>query len=176
MRYMLGLFLVAGWLFGLILFFRGIRGLWTTWRRWASLRSAVGEVIGVEEETVQSDEYDVEYPVYTPVLRFKTASGEAKTFRPKWSFGPSAVRYKTAHGQFEASRSAFGSRRSSPYKVGMTVPVLYDPDGVIPPMIDSWTTIWGASVGGLFGGLVLLGIAAFASYYVFLLYVLDGRI
>jgi hypothetical protein len=133
-------------------FFCGIQGLWFTWRRRAFLRSAVGKVIKVEMEHLNlSDSGDDS--VYFPTLRFKTDSGEVKTFRSEIGFGP-----------------------SSPYKVGMTIPVLYDPDDVLPPMIHSWATIWGGHITFLFGGLFFLGAASFFVYAVFVLHVLRDRI
>jgi hypothetical protein len=53
--------------------------------------------------------------------------------------------------------SATSVAPSTPYRVGMTIRVLYDPDDVIPPMIDSWQTIWGGHIAFLFAGLVFLG-------------------
>jgi hypothetical protein len=148
MRYVLGLALIGFSLCGLMTFFAGIRRLWSTWRRRAFLRSAVGEVIKVEMEQVNLSDSSTVGSVYTPVLRFKTASGEVKTFRSAFGFGP-----------------------SSPYKVGMAIPVLYDPDDVIPPMIDSWITIWAGHIALFFFGLVVLGLAALFVYAVFVLHV-----
>jgi hypothetical protein len=152
MRHVLGLALIGFSLCGLMTFFAGIRGLWSTWRRRAFLRSAVGEVIKVEMEHENFSDSGTVESVYTPVLRFKTASGEVKKFRSAFGFGP-----------------------SSPYKVGMTIPVLYDPDDVIPPMIDSWVTIWAGHIALFFFGLVLLGLAALFVYAVFVLQVLRDR-
>ncbi len=210
MRYVLGLCVIgvlvltyrlvvseAGWLLGLCLmgfslvalmaFFGAIEGLWTTWRRRAFLRSAVGEVIRVEMHYPDfSDSEDSDDPVYTPVVRFKTASGEVKTFTSALSVGSSSKSLKhkvgkTFPGVYTSSsrRStlSFGSSsKSSKYKVGMTIPVLYDPDDVLPPMIDSWEIIWGGNISVLVFGLVMLGAAAFMVYAVFVLHVLRGRI
>ena len=88
--------------------------------------------------------------VYTPVVRFKTASGKVQTFTSAVSVGS-----------------------SSRYKVRTTIPVLYDPDDVIPPRIDSWATIWGVHIVFLFGGLVGFGLAAFVYWVIFPLVLLN---
>src|SRR5262249_30462061 len=137
MRYLIGLGLVAFSLCGLMTWLAGIRGLWSQWRRRAFLRSAVGEIISLKRSEVSSSDSSTAASVYHPVLRFKTASGEVKTFL-----------------------SPFGTGPSPKYKVGMTIPVLYDPDNVLPPMIDSWFAIWGGHVMLLIAGLVFLGGAA----------------
>jgi hypothetical protein len=152
MKYVLGLCLIGFSLFSLVTFFGALGGLWSRWRRRASLLSAVGEVIKVERGHLNLSESGDD-SVYTPVVRFKTASGEVKTFRSEFGFGP-----------------------SSPYKVAMEIPVLYDPDDVIPPMIDSWATIWGGHLAVLLFGLVLVGAAALMVYAVFVLHVFRHRI
>jgi hypothetical protein len=148
MRYVLASLLAGFSLVGLTLLFAGIRGLWSTARRRALLLSAVGEVIKVEMEHQNLSDSGTVGSVYTPVLRFTTASGEVKTFRSAFGFGP-----------------------TSPYRVGMTIPVLYDGDDVIPPMIDSWTTIWAGHIALIDFGVVLLGCAASFVYAVFVLHV-----
>ena len=130
----------------------GGEGLWITWRRRPFLRSAVGEVIEVQMHHLGTPDSGDD-SVYTPVVRFKTAPGKVKTFRSALSVGS-----------------------PSKYKVGMTIPMLYDPDDVIPPRIDSWMTIWGYHIVFLvLGGLVGLGGAAFLYWMIFPL-VLHNRI
>jgi hypothetical protein len=141
MNYIVGLFLIALPLCGLLLLLIGIRGLLTTWRRRPFLESAVGEIIAVETRHPISSHDSPSAraeSVYEPVVRFTTASGEVKEFR-------SAVG-KTAP--------------SSPYKIGTSVAVLYDPGEEIPPMLDTWFSIWGGHLACLLGGLVFFGGAA----------------
>jgi hypothetical protein len=154
MEYALWVMLVGFSVVGATSILAGGEGLWITWRRRPFLRSAVGEVIRVEMHYLSTSDSDSgDDSVYTPVVRFKTASGEVKTFTSAVSVGS-----------------------SSTYKVRMTIPLLYDPDNVIPPRIDSWMTIWGYHIVFLvLGGLVGLGGAAFLYWMIFPL-VLHNRI
>jgi hypothetical protein len=151
MVYMLWLMFVGCSIVGAASIHAGGEGLWITRRRRPFLRSAVGEVIEVQMHYLGVPESGDD-SVYTPVVRFKTAPGKVKTFRSALSIGS-----------------------PSKYKVGMTIPVLYDPDDVIPPMIDSWATIWGVHIVFLFGGLFGFGLAAFV-YGVLFPIVLRNRI
>jgi len=185
----LALCLTGFWLLALGAFFGAIAELWSKCRRRPFLRPAVGEVFNVEVHSLNlppDGSYDSDDRVYAPVVRFKTASGEVKTFTSALSVGSSSKSLKhkvgkTFPGVYTSSsrRStlSFGSSsKSSKYKVGMTIPVLYDPDDVLPPMIDSWEIIWGGNISVLVFGLVMLGAAAFMVYAVFVLHVLRGRI
>jgi hypothetical protein len=149
MEYMLWLMLVGCSLVGAASILAGGEGLWITWRRRLSLRSAVGEVIEVQMHHLGTPDSGDD-SVYTPVVRFNTAPGKVKTFRSALSVGS-----------------------PSKYKVGMTIPMLYDPDDVIPPRIDSWATIWGVHIVFLFGGLVGFGLAAFVYWVIFPLVLLN---
>jgi len=152
----LALCLTGFWLLALGAFFGAIAELWSKCRRRPFLRPAVGEVFNVEVHSLNlppDGSYDSDDRVYAPVVRFKTASGEVKTFKSPVSVGS-----------------------PSKYKVGMTIPVLYDPDDVMPPMIDAWVTIWGFNVILFVFALVMLGAAAFFVYAVSVLHVLRGRI
>jgi hypothetical protein len=144
MEYALWVMLVGSSIVGAASIHAGCEGLWITWRRRPLLRSAVGEVIRVEMHHLNLDCDSGDDSVYTPVVHFKTAPGKVKTFRSPLSVGS-----------------------SSTYKVGTTLPVLYDPDDVIPPMIDSWATIWGVHIGFLFGGLFGFESAAFLYWMIF---------
>lgn len=43
------------------------------------------------------------------------------------------------------------------YRIGETLPVLYDPDEVMPPAIDSWSSLWGVHLMCLVTGLLFWG-------------------
>src|SRR5579863_7750696 len=115
MKYVLGLMLIAFPFCGGLVFLYGVRGLWTTWMRRPFLRSAVSKVVAVEtQRAIGSTDDSPSQPstAYYPILRFTTESGEVREFR--------------------SSAGKLGD--SSPYTLGTTIPVLYDPDGILPPV------------------------------------------
>jgi hypothetical protein len=62
--------------------------------------------------------------VYHPDLHFTTTASKVRQFR-------------SPHGE---------DRLAAPYQPGAAVPMLYDPERVFPPMIDSWLALWGATL------------------------------
>jgi hypothetical protein len=147
MKYILGLMLIVFPLSGVVVILSGLRGLWTTWMRRPFLQSAVGTVIGIEKRhAIGSSDGSVSQPdtAYSPILRFTTESGDVREFRsPTGQLGD-----------------------SSPYTVGMTIPVVYDPDDILPPAINSWFALWGGHVICLLAGPIFLGGAAIV-YFAF---------
>src|SRR5262249_16057573 len=118
MRYVVGLMLLVFSLPRVWVGAAGLRGLWMTWRRRPFLKSAVGRIVSLRKHVSVSDE-DGSTIVNLPVVRFTTESGEVKQFA-----------------------SQIGSAAdNSKYRVFDTLPVLYDPDHVLPPKIDSWITL-----------------------------------
>jgi len=147
MKYVLGLMLIAFPLGGVVVILSGLRGLWATWMRRPFLRSTVGEVVAVEKRrALSSGDESASQPdtAFYPILRFTTESGTVREFC-------------SATGQI---------RDSSPYTLGMTFPVLYDPDDLLPPTIDSWFALWGAHFICLLAGPIFLGGAALV-YFTF---------
>jgi len=141
MKYVVVMFLIAFSLVGLLLLLAGLKGLWNILRRWPFLKSVVGEIVSVEQSQSLSSKDDpgtVALVAFRPVVRFTTAEGEMKQFC-------------SATGKLAAT---------SPYSIGTSVPVLYDPDNEIPPMLHTWFAMWGVKVACLLGGLVFLGGAA----------------
>ena len=125
----------------------GLRGLLATWSRRPFLRSAVGTVIRVEVRNALNS-YDQSYSQpshsYFPVLRFTTEAGETRVFL-------------SATGKLG---------NTSPYSFGMTLPVLYDLEDIIPPTLDNWADIWLGHLLTFLGGPIFLGGAALV-YYAF---------
>ena len=121
MRYVIGLMMVGFFLAGVGLFAAGVRQLMRRFAASRRLQPAEGEIVRIEKrqkvtdtESGRTAEYD--YP-------------EIK-FRPAW-------------GGDEIFISEIGAgARVSRYVVGQKIAVLYDPDGEIPTMIDSWAGIW----------------------------------
>jgi hypothetical protein len=73
--------------------------------------------------------------MFFPVIRFTAPSGEQITFE---------------------SESGDGGQASQ-YSAGQRLPVLYDPDGQLAPMIDSWWSVWGGALFQVLGGALFIG-------------------
>src|SRR5262249_21001758 len=146
MRYVVGLMMVLSQLFGLMCIVIAVRELWTTWRRRPFMRSATGIIVGVKQEpTIGSVEFESQ-PGYRPILRYTTETGEVRQF---------------------VSESGWTGRKSH-YSRAAQLPVLYDPDGVLPPRINSWFALWGGHLLLIALGLISIGCGA-------LIYVLFGQ-
>ncbi len=137
MKYLLGLMLIVFPVGGAFTFLTGVRGLWTTWWRRPFLLSAEGTIVATQQHrAIRSTHRHASSPhtAYNPVLRFTTESGEVREFcSPAGQLG-----------------------NSSPYTIGMAVPVLYDPDDILPPTIDSWSAVWGGHMLFVIVGLIFL--------------------
>jgi hypothetical protein len=122
MRYVAGLMMVAFFLAGVGLFAAGVRGLIRRFAAGRRLRPAEGEIVRIDrrQKTTDSDSgRTAEY--HYPEIRFRPARGSDITFLSEIGAGARAARYA----------------------IGQKIGVLYDPDGKIPPMINSWAGIWG---------------------------------
>jgi len=121
MRYFVGLMMVAFFLAGVGLLAAGVRGLIRRLAARRRLRPAEGEIVRIEKRQKITD-YEMgrtaEY--HFPEITFRTERGSDQRFVSEIGAGA----------------------RSSRYAVGQKIAVLYDPDGEIPPMIDSWAGIW----------------------------------
>jgi hypothetical protein len=147
MRYVVGLMIVFIPVGGLFCIVAGVRGLWTTWRRRAFLRAAEGIIVGIKTEPVINDD--------------STSSELQRSYRP-------ILRFTTEEGEVHEFVSALGKIGTEPpYRKGDRLPVLYDPDGVLPPLVDCWFALWGfhlmlsAFAGPLFIGCSVLLCLAF---------------
>lgn len=122
MRYVVGLMMVAFFLAGVGLFAAGVRELIRRFAARHRLRPAEGEIVRIEKRQKCTD-YEMgrtaEY--HFPEVKFCPERGGETTFTSEIGAGA----------------------RCSRYAVGQKIAVLYDPDGKIPPMIDSWAGIWG---------------------------------
>src|SRR5688572_16476215 len=72
------------------------------------------------------------------------------------------------HGKSQTFTSEFGDSDTARFVIGQKIGVRYDPTGAIPPMVDSWSTLWLPPAMGIVAGLAFLGGAA-------LVYVAFGR-
>jgi hypothetical protein len=122
MRYVVGFMMMAFFLAGGGLFAAGVLGLIRRLVARRRLRPAEGEIIWIDkrQETRGSDsDSTVEY--HYPEIKFRPERGADQTFLSEIGAGARAARYA----------------------IGQTIAVLYDPNGKIPPMINSWAGVWG---------------------------------
>ena len=125
MRYVVGLMMVAFFLGGVGLFAAGVRGLIRRFAARRRLRPAEGEIVRIEKRQKITDRESGRTAEYHyPEIKFRPEPGSDKTFTSEIGAGA----------------------RASRYAVGQKIAVLYDPDGEIPPMIDSWAGIWGPNL------------------------------
>jgi hypothetical protein len=140
MRYLVGLMIVFSPLVGAFLIVNGVRRLYTTWKRRPFLRSAEAVVVGTKTKPVSDMDSSEPQQSYFPILQFTTERGELR--------------------QFVSETGKIASE--SPYRRGDRLPVLYDPDGVLQPLRDSWYALWGAHlVLAAIAGPLFIGCGAF---------------
>jgi hypothetical protein len=121
MRYVVGLMMVIFFLAGMGLFAAGVRELIRRFAARRRLLPAEGVIVRVEKRQECTDTESgrtAEY--YFPEIKFRPERGAGQTFTSEIGAGA----------------------RSARYAVGQKIAVLYDPDGEIPPMINSWAGIW----------------------------------
>jgi hypothetical protein len=137
MRYVVGFMMVVFFLGGVALFAAGVRGLVRRFAARRRLRPAEGEIVWIDSRQVTMDSESGRTAEYHyPEIRFRPESGDHITFLSEIGAGARAQRYA----------------------VGQKIAVLYDPDGEIPPMIDSWAGIWGPNLlRTIFGPIFVLG-------------------
>ncbi len=155
MRYVLWVMLVAFAIGGALLILYGIRGLWTMAIRRRSLIKSVGTIQDIEKKHVQ--------------VSLKRASS-----RPHFSFIP-IIRFTKDSGEVVEFRSEVGDYGyETKYRVGQTMDVIYDPGGILQPMIDSWFARWGSHFLIIVVGIIFWGGAALV-YWLIGRFVLQGK-
>ena len=125
MRYVVGSMMVIFCLAGIGLFVSGVLGLARRFSARGRFRAAEGEIIRIVKRQKSVDDNlgrTAEY--HYPEIKFFREFGGETTFLSEIGAGSRAERYA----------------------VGQKIGVLYDPEEKIPPMIDSWTGIWGPSI------------------------------
>jgi hypothetical protein len=144
MRFVVGTMLIVFGAAGIFLVSNGVWSLLQTLRRLPHLVGANGVVLKVHSERrfTETNTGGGWRPtviiVNFPVIQFQTDAGETRSFR--------------------SSTGDVGRR--SRYRPGQALRILYDPDGQIPPMINSWTGIWFPIVAQSIGGVGFMGGAA----------------
>lgn len=155
MRYVLWVMLVAFAMGGALLILHGIRGLWTMAKRRRSLIRSMGTIQDIEKKHVQ--------------VTLKRASN-----RPHFSFVP-IIRFMKDSGEVVEFRSEVGDYGTeTKYRVGQTVLVVYDPGGILQPMINSWLVRWGSHFLIIVVGILFWGGAALI-YWLIGRFVLEGK-
>jgi len=140
MRYVVGFMMVAFFLGGVGLFGYGARELIRRFAARGRLRRAEGEIVRIDirhETTGSGSGRTAEY--HYPEIRFDPGRGGEQAFLAEIGAGARARRYA----------------------VGQKIGVLYDPEGEVPPMIDSWAGIWFPHLVRAIVGPLFIGAAVF---------------
>jgi hypothetical protein len=138
MRYVLWVMLFAFASVGMLLILNGSRGLWTMVRRRGRLLRSVGTIRAIEKKAVS---FTLKHSSsrrrfsFLPIITFAKDSGELVEFRS------------------EVGDYGFETK----YRIGQTIDVLYDPAGIMPPMIESWFARWGTHLLIIIVGLIFWG-------------------
>ncbi len=99
------------------------------------LVKAVGAVTAIGKKQVHMSHAHGNRYSFIPTIAFTTDTGDAIEFRSE--VGDLAAR--------------------SSYQVSQKIDVLYDPTGILPPMIDIWFARCGAHILMVFSGFLFLG-------------------
>jgi hypothetical protein len=140
MRFVVGAMMVIFFFAGVGLFWKGLQSLFQMIRRRPRLLSAQGTVLKVERKvdimgTTRQQRRRGGNISHYPVIHFLNDKGESVSFR-----------------------SEIGDKgQTSSYYTGQVLPVLYDPEGEMPPMIDSWSGIWLIPISLTVAGVVFVG-------------------
>jgi hypothetical protein len=105
---------------GVGLFAAGVRELIRRFAARHRLRSANGEIVRIEKRQETTT---------------RTAAGRLCTTSRRSSSAPSGAANR-------ASSQTSAGERTARYAVGQTIDVLYDPNGELSPMINSWAGQW----------------------------------
>ena len=145
MRYVVGLMMVVFFLAGAGLFAAGLRELIRRFAARRRLRPAEGEIVRIEKRQKTTD----------------TESGRTAEFHyPE-------IRFHPERGAEETFTSEIGAgARTARYAVGQKIAVLYDPEGEIPPMVNSWAGIWVPHLVHMIAGPIFI-FAALLFYWAF---------
>jgi hypothetical protein len=140
MRFIVGAMMVIFFMVGVGLFWNGLKSLFLMIQRRPRLLSAQGTVLKVERKmdvtgTTRQERRRGGNISHYPVIHFLNDKGESVSFR-----------------------SEVGDKgHTSSYYTGQVLPVLYDPVGEMPPMIDSWSGVWLMPISLTVAGVVFVG-------------------
>ncbi|MBS1795309.1 MAG: DUF3592 domain-containing protein [Acidobacteria bacterium] len=139
MRYLAGFMMFAFALAGSGLIVAAVRELALKLRRRKYFRRTTGSIVRVERE------------------RHRRRPGEIRRRVAQYRFFP-VVKFRNEAGAEIVFRSETGDGgRVSKYRVGQRLPVVYDPDDRVPPMIDTFAGVWLPVVFLLLAGIVFAG-------------------
>jgi Protein of unknown function (DUF3592) len=141
-------------LVGYFLIRTGLSEIATLRRVRARLLTVEGVVTTIDSQR-QSPASDADSKYYTilhfPVIHFHTQAGEKKSFRSE--VGDVEKRRKSGHGFSWLFRRKYTvEAEQKRFHPGQAVPVLYDPQGEVPPRIKGWAGLWGAGSSMIAGG------------------------
>lgn len=144
MAVVVGLMMAGFGVVGVCLLCHFIRELARRLARRPYLERVEGTVTGVKTKEIHFEGDSGQSTVHFPVITFQR-QGKTQTFTAEVGVGNTAR-----------------------FVIGQKIGVRYDPTGAIPPMVDSWSSLWLAPAIGIVAGFVFLGGAA-------LVYVAFGR-
>ncbi|HEV2801934.1 MAG TPA: DUF3592 domain-containing protein [Pyrinomonadaceae bacterium] len=153
MRYVVGVMLILFLLVGIYLVITGLKNFRLRRRLLTDLKRTEGVVLSVTRKQppntiVKKSRYEKRMWMFFPVIRFNTSSGASMTF--------------------ESESGDTG--QTSTYSPGQRLPILYDPENRLPPMIDTRWALWGGAFFQTLGGV------AFVSGALLLLVIFGDRI
>lgn len=91
------------------------------------------------------------------------STGEVR-WRPDYMFFPVVVFTPPAGAPVKFQSEVGDGGRESGYRVGQRLAVRYDPDGTMPPTLDTWSGQWLPPLIGMFAGFVFLAGSAMAAW------------
>lgn len=110
--------------------------------RMAYFRRAKGSVLKVERE------------------KYLPPPGGFRHRKTRYKFFP-VVKFKHLSGEEVVCKLPVGEiGETSKYRVGQKIPIVYDLDDKLPPMINSFSGVWLPVIAQTFAGIVFIGAAA----------------
>ena len=136
MRFLLAAMLIIFLLSGVIVLTVSARELVRKLTRWRRFERANGVVVEVRSKTLRLTTTSKlkSTVMHFPVVTFSTRRGDAVTFTSET--GDSGPRSRYAPGQ--------------------RLVVVYDPDGEVGPMLDTWSGMWLSNVMAVVAGVVFM--------------------
>lgn len=126
----------------------GVALVWYGFKQWGVRRASASRLLHLEGVVLTVTRKESVQPIDRKKNRYK---------KKTWMFFP-VIRFTLPNGEQITFQSETGdSGRKSSFSAGQRLPVLYDPEKELPPMIDTWWGVWGMVFALLMGGGFLIG-------------------